>query len=284
MAYTAETIQTHTKIASAWANKIEQELATVGNYLGRVATKGLLNGLSADYKDFAWVDDEQAFYWYAGNGWFPYDVKRLKEGFTLVNMLGSYGGFEKDSDGDGVANGWEPIFASGMSFSLSNHIQNIQYTYANTYGMAGIRIYTQTNAHKYFFSVFVNKESDDTTSEGDLFIEKSASGTVVYDLVLTRNYTTSLEKYYTSYTPPNNILSNRIRFTVREYVNSTNNYANFNVKSACLYDLTWMDQYSPMPQSLQEKYSVSKWVDMTDDDLANELPYVDGVAYVGVGL
>ena len=199
MAYTAETIQTHTKIASAWANKIEQELATVGNYLGRVATKGLLNGLSADYKDFAWVDNEQAFYWYAGNGWFPYDVKRLKEGFTLVNLLGSHGSFDKDSNGDGLADGVDIVtayYGSPNLFKLSNGVQGATRSDSQNAAM-GIDFQVKYN-HKYFCNDLFKADSSLNTN---LAIFGSPGSYPFRQIINTISLTTSFQPFYVSFVP-----------------------------------------------------------------------------------
>ncbi len=258
--------------------------AKIGSYLGRVNAKGDLNSLSANYQDFAWVDDEQTFYWYAGNGWFPYDVKRLKEGFTLVNLLGSYGGFEKDSNGDGLADGWLGGAANNSLVSgINGTAQQGTETYSSSTQSFRFLIILEP-LHKYFSSWYVNANR----SDGSCGVVGFRTSNQIYLFINPTEINTWQNKYGSFTTSANDQYESGYGF----YLYIANRGGNAVVgetytavfDNLCLYDLTWMDQYSPMPQSLQEKYSVSKWADMTDDDLTNELPYVDGVAYVGVGL
>ena len=68
MGYTPSTISSADAIASAWANKIENELAVLGNYMGEVATKDDLP-TSPDEGDFYLVKDKVAFYYWTGTKW-----------------------------------------------------------------------------------------------------------------------------------------------------------------------------------------------------------------------
>ncbi|MGM3052545.1 hypothetical protein, partial [Bacillus cereus group sp. BC306] len=59
------------------------------------------------------------------------------------------------------------------------------------------------------------------------------------------------------------------------YIN-TNSPLNsdFLIDGVALYDLTDMGK---LPKALQIKYSVENWTDLTDDQLNEELDYVDSV-------
>ena len=77
MAYTPQTINSGDAIESSWGNKIEQELAKIGNYMGEVATKDDLP-TSPDEGDFYLVKDKAAFYYWNGTKW------RAMSGDTLL--------------------------------------------------------------------------------------------------------------------------------------------------------------------------------------------------------
>ena len=223
------------------------------------------------------------------------DTSLTAEGFTLVNLLGSYGSFDKDSNGDGLADNLIRIGNRGTPSivdGVTTKAQKLTLNGSNTTDL-GADIYIKFDGnpfvvelnHKLFFRSYLKVENN-----------QSASLTAPYGHI---RITTTWQSYQNSYGALNTLdnwnlvycshtistVIQRLYITFLTHVNlADGETASIYASDFAVYDLTWMDQYSPMPQSLQEKYSVSKWVDMTDDDLANELPYVDGVAYVGVGL
>ena len=215
-------------------------------------------------------------------------MKRLKEGFTLVNLLGSYGSFSKDSNGDGLADGLlnigGNIYTDGtVTFSVDSNGQ--KFTCNNgtvTEGSTFVHFYIQANLNDILFINFLIDNQQLETGYSGLALYDSSTVTKMVSVSLT---TQEQQNIYEKSLPLNLSPYYVLWLYPMEGHDMQENSTNITVfKQLSVYDLTWMDQYSPMPQSLQEKYSVSKWVDMTDDDLANELPYVNSVGYVGVGL
>ena len=68
MGYTPSTISSADAIASAWANKIENELAVLGNYMGKL---DLVSDLPASPEtgDFYLVMEKGSFYLWTGSKW-----------------------------------------------------------------------------------------------------------------------------------------------------------------------------------------------------------------------
>jgi len=214
------------------------------------------------------------------------DTSLTAEGFTLVNLLGSYGGFEKDSNGDGLADGWNQGGSTDYeTYSIGNNQQKIALDMTGNTGTRFAQIWRGVNFELYQHKIFMNVgyTSDISSSLVILswVIQTSGTGKNIYFMTSAINATSTIKMAYQTITITEFLIT-----SINYFIQSTNTSGTVNVSfyQPCIYDITWMDQYSPMPQSLQEKYSVSKWVDMTDDDLANELPYVNSVGYVGVGL
>ena len=108
MPYTPATINSGDPITSEWGNKIEQELAKLGNYMGEVA---LVTDLPStpEAGDFYLVQEKKAFYLWNGEKWKPMWSKTLLaanedtitstttewqglKGFTLLNGSDPFNG------------------------------------------------------------------------------------------------------------------------------------------------------------------------------------------------
>lgn len=83
---------------------------------------------------------------------------RTYNGQTLINLLGEVGGFHRDTDGNGLADGWLSLSVSGLS--LANNIQN--FTPVAQTGRILVSNLTFVNNHIYYVSSDINSDSTST--------------------------------------------------------------------------------------------------------------------------
>ncbi|HBJ80310.1 hypothetical protein, partial [Pseudothermotoga sp.] len=209
------------------------------------------------------------------------------EPITIRNLLGKCGNFEVDSNGDGLADGWTG--ATGYTYSLisgiSGNAQKIYYD--NSAGTATVtpRIISQqinnvAENDVIFVSAYMKIESENTETTYNPVINVLA-----YDATDTLLLNTSFECTSTVW----QLVKGKVTLpagtsyiVVRALQNvQVENIGSFAVDNYVVYNLTAMgDLPYGIKSYLEFKYpdtTFNKWEEVPEDDLAELLPYVDGV-------
>lgn len=209
---------------------------------------------------------------YAGKGIVVYPV-------TLVNLLGFYGNFEKDSDGDGLADG---ISATAGTKSLVSGIINDyaqRVTGDGSVNIIGIAFrFNIQNTHIYFARAY-SKLSDITNATGHGIYYAGISGQSGDLSWISRNLdpsdTWTIKKALFSGTADGDIYIDVYGFFD---IATNSSGVSIDIDGFAIYDLTNMGQ---LPDPMKQIYGVDNWSDLTDDQLAELLPFVNGVATLG---
>ncbi|APT75061.1 hypothetical protein LN42_00605 [Marinitoga sp. 1137] len=226
------------------------------------------------------------------------EIKDIKlQPYTIVNLLGKYGDFEVDSDGNGIGDGWTDLYASYnineiVDSPLGGKAQKQICSNGNTsfyYGTIAffLKGHPKEN-HKYFLSFYGAKSSDTLTAVVSVRINNAG---------YRHHYlSTKFDKIYDSFSfdysdwnnPPYDY--NRIIFSI---YNEDGSYAY--IDKVMFVDLTEM---GALPSGIKAYFqnAVAKWEDLVtssniaaidgreqtgNDWLAELLPYVNSVATLG---
>jgi len=216
-------------------------------------------------------------------------------GTTIVNLLGKYGNFETDSNEDGLADGWNVASADSASLStdkvFGSKAQYFEYTH-NT-GDATVKKtnlymvdFPLISEHKYFISFFVKKGAGHTGGTTKLMVtqfDDADTNLGTYEQTITDDLDTNYRRFnytFTTFTGTTKC----ILYLLRAYTSADGEKVELYADGAMLVDLTATGDLDPARAAYYTAkygYSVTKWEELEDDDLVNELPYVDGVATIG---
>lgn len=222
------------------------------------------------------------------------------EPYTIVNLLGKYGNFETEGGTPGLADGWSkfegtPSLVSGI---IGNKAQKIEHTNTSgtlqfTWLYLNLPVYEQ---HTYFMSVYLKKDSNDTSSYFSLRGVFYDASNTLFDATDSGNLTvtTKWQKFSHVFTVPVGTVKGRFYYPNTAVADG--NIASYTVDGAMLVDLTAMGS---LPYGLQQYFSpsgITKWEDLAttsnitaldgtiksgNDWLAQLLPYVDSVSTLG---
>lgn len=190
---------------------------------------------------------------------------------TLVNLLGSYGNFETDSNGDGLADGWQRWGKSDVSLSTDSVFGDKSQQFkldVDKYTSFDTKYKVFKNTHKYFFKINFKNAGGSSN-----FLIRYTNNTIIKNFGIGEY--TSFTSFYTSFTSIFADMGLRLNF---DTYNSSGTSITNEIDGACLYDLTEM---GALPRALQDKYGVTNWTDLTADQLNAELDYVDSVKTFG---
>ncbi|MFS0822184.1 hypothetical protein [Bacillus sp. 1P02SD] len=179
-------------------------------------------------------------------------------GNTLVNLLGEDGGFETDSNGDGVADGW--VLSAGQANNISVVTNKQRLTFNGTHLWHSIKKTVKLESGLYYLAVVDSTFSttgDDTRGLSIIVSKKSDNSTVSF------NTKGSSKLSILKFTVPSSgdydiSLQTSTAFAASGYVDMNN---------ARLY---------PISKNSYDKIGVS----LTDADIEKMFPYVDSVQHV----
>jgi hypothetical protein len=231
------------------------------------------------------------------------------EPYTVVNLLGKYGDFETDSNGDGVADGWTVDFAGKPTLVTSFDGGKAQYfSFTNT-GRTYVNLRKNISSNPDYFlnrTFFIKgyaKPSYGGTATGNevlprrLTVYGAGSSGWVKSFSLIFDWNTWSCKYMTfKFTNTDIKIVNMELFYVGHPSNPVDAFFEATVDKIMLVDLTVM---GALPSGLQAFFSsagITKWeelatpINITGADgrtqsgnawLAELIPYVDSVASFG---
>jgi len=202
---------------------------------------------------------------------------------TLVNLLGVYGNFERDSNGDGLADGWSTGTSeySRVSGVLGSYGQKLYYDNTggtSIQGLALIRSYVYISDEDQLFArAYIKKDTSDTSAANVhfCFYCYDADGNLLDHIYNTGITSTSWQLLTWKPTLP--VGTTHISVRVRELIEG-GAVGSYVVDGFALYNLAAM---STLPPPLQDLYGVTNWADLDADTLAQLLPYCDGVCSIG---
>ncbi len=196
---------------------------------------------------------------------------------TIVNLLGKYGDFETDSNGDGLADRWS-IWNFG-NYSITTGIIGAKalYFHAKADGTNGT-IYTHFSAkagHTFFITVYERLFTDLETTPpfGRIYVLLPTWG---HHISLKAQFDNTWHKLYSKAINSTEDDGGGIEITMYVGVENSNTYGA--IDGFAIYDLTSL---GALPPPLQELYGVENWADLDEDTLAQLLPFVNGVATLG---
>jgi len=211
---------------------------------------------------------------------------------TIVNLVGKYGGFWQDSDGDGIADGWRKAGGTAITYSYdaTDHAQLFDCSYNNVYLIKDLNLEEHTYAHIFL-------------------LKKTEAVTTILCIGLGRNTSySSVNRVFVGDSEYNTSTYTRICKTITaSAADATLSFTNIymsgfagtpwkaKIKEYMFIDLTIMGELPP-PLKAFFNYQVSKWTDLATttniaavdgrtqsghDWLAELLPYTDSVTTVG---
>ena len=211
---------------------------------------------------------------------------------TIVNLLGKYGDFETDSNGDGLADGW--YSDDTESFSLDAGIIGI-FSQKNSWvaddntTLRYLRwdVERSVVGHRYFLTFFL-KATTDHPSPGDtsmlwrqvFFFSRRANSNWLNTVMIVADYDNVWHRYVAKLTvdDPDSVAL-RIEGLYVNHPNLDDGYTYTTwIDGVAVYDLTAMGQ---LPPPLQDLYGVTNWSDLDKDTLAQLLPFCNGICTLG---
>jgi len=203
---------------------------------------------------------------------------------TLTNLTGVYGNFERDSNGDGLADGWVITGASGTIVSgiIGDNAQ--QFSGDNTGGSSTLfsaifrRIYPKESGPTYFGSFYYKYTDVDANTWGVKFVlyQYTSEGTYISGISTPEAERTTAWNYYSAVFSVDSSTDYCI-FRVEQPI-ATGYQDTVIVDAVALYDLKAM---GTLPPPLQELYSVTYWYELSEEQLASLLPFCPGVCSLG---
>ena len=215
---------------------------------------------------------------------------------TLTNLIGVYGNFERDSNGDGLADGW--LKTSSCSCELINGVVGTKAQKATTSADSGQIVGLSATAFKHgtdfvfpagtclFFTGYARKVTDNVEySVLEIKYFKISDSTWYWVSLKFPELGDSTHIYAFSDT---NWHKGRTKFCVTD--------SDFKVECKLLLRSNGTDEQSVamdglvaynltnmgvLPLPLQELYEVETWADLDADTLAQLLPYTDSVTSLG---
>lgn len=204
-------------------------------------------------------------------------------GHTIVNLLGKYGNFETDSNGDGLAD--EVVLSNATDYALDGDYQK-----AGLVSSAAISNlwYVESPLLSYDHTLFIcfDYKNDSNTAAAHIYCRftNKADGSYISGPYYTLALSTSRSKKTLKIVTPSSGANLCLRLHPGVQSVDDINTAYLWAAKMRVYDLTAMGDLDPTRAAYYTAkygYSVTKWEELEEDDLANELPYVDGVACVG---
>jgi len=239
------------------------EMSTHLGALGRIVTE---SGVAE--RDISAVNIENIIH-----GGVPQIPTVTIHGTTFVNLLGSYGNFETDTNSDGLADGWTTMPNANLAISLDSGSLfgskaqrltsngNYAYVYIGT-----SNIFSGISGHIYFISMY--GKSNALTNR--IFAIRCGG-------VLTTFTPTATAYARYSHKTTSDITSVQFEFRSTDGNLASDNYALFD--GVQLIDLTAAGALDPIRAA---KYEASNWSDLTEAQLEAEIPYFDSVLSVNV--
>lgn len=215
------------------------------------------------------------------------DIPTLKiYPITLVNLLGFYGDFEKDSNGDGLADGWGTIYISSNETTLESGIinsyaQQIYRTASASYKEAFLvkdNLPGFTSQHTYFISNYT--KILDFGSPNHTYLQLIENAWEYFYSFNIYYASEGLNKWVRKYSKitlqSTNLTSTSFRLVGR--ASDVNLEGKFQFDGVAIYDLS---NLGALPDPMKQIYGVDNWSDLTADQLAELLPFVNGVKTLG---
>jgi hypothetical protein len=215
------------------------------------------------------------------------------EPYTVVNLLGKYGNFETDSNGDGVPDGVWKNYSTDSSYTISRTTDKYFGSYAckveqtTTSAYRGIRmaIGSGLNDKILFYSAWFKT----TAGSGTFSISISVGSWIS---TTTSGFSSSWKRLYNTYQVPSDETGTLYFETGCTYLNSVPTYV---VDGAMVVNLSVMGK---LPRALSEFFNntATYWTDLATTSnitaidgrtqsgrawLAELIPYVDSVASFG---
>jgi len=198
-------------------------------------------------------------------------------------LLGPYGNFERDSDGDGLADGWSKWYGPNSSYSLSssaileNYSQQVTRI-ADASGPKGGfgRSFQVTQGETYFVSVYARL----TTSVGGkvkLIVAEKDANNIWQGSKEVINDSTQWKRLYAKYTISD---ANSVWFMIVGAVENSD----LSVETTGIFDAFLairLDDMGTLPLPLQQLYSATYWHELSEEQLAALLPFCSGVCSLG---
>ena len=212
----------------------------------------------------------------AGSGRTP-DMKIY--GTTLVNLLGSYGNFEVDTNTDGLADGWTndaalSAIANAIDTTYELFGSKCQKITLSADGEGGNYIEVSVAAAQVLFVAGYIRVGD-TSTTGKLIVDwRDNTDTQISTDTVGTIAVASYGRVSALLTAPANTVKARIYITV---AGVTGKLAYFD--GLQLIDLTAAGALDPVRAA---KYGVANWEDLTEAQLEAEIPYFDSVMSVNV--
>jgi hypothetical protein len=227
------------------------------------------------------------------------------EPYTIVNLAGKYGNFEVDSNGDGLADGWEKTnyvsaqLVGGVCGSKAQLVSAVAFT-NNTGSTAFLQAHINTpvaDEHYYFAAVWV-KKSTDSPGNPRVYFDIVGGSTPQFVVMLKYVSETVWARHYGSFKVQNGntTASFKLHLATVPIGESFSETRKLYADGYILVPLTMMGK---LPRSLQEFFRVSgvtTWQDLATTSnitgadgrtqsgnawLAELIPYVDSVASFG---
>lgn len=203
-------------------------------------------------------------------------------GTTFVNLLGKYGNFEVDTDGNGRADG---IAYDGnvtfVSAELANGIfgsKAQRFTVSTPGAYAGMsKGCPFIENHKYFVSVYARIYSQTANANVGQISLYTYLGTNLF--AGSDSAGSTWKRYFGTITSP--ITLNKYIWVRLDFSSTDGNPAtvSYDADGLQAIDLTAAGALDPVRQA---KYGVANWEDLTEDQLEAEIPYFDSVMSVNV--
>ncbi len=212
----------------------------------------------------------------AGSGRTP-DMKIY--GTTLVNLLGSYGNFEVDTNSDGLADGWTndaalSAVANAIDTTYELFGSSCQKITLSADGEGGNYAEITVAAGEVLFVAGYIKAGD-TATTGELYVDwrDNTDTQISTDSVGTNATTTAIRKSAVL-TAPANTVKARIYITVAGITGKLAYFDGIEVINLTTQGI--------LDSVRQQKYGVANWADLTEAQLELEIPYFDSVLSVNV--
>ena len=206
---------------------------------------------------------------------------------TIVNLLGKYGDFETDSNGDGLADGWSKTGSNQNVYSLDNGIVSsksqkmVLNPYTNNGGGTDYNLIWYSvpvsNGEIYLMGVYAKTNGESAIvnycdiTDGDQ--SQSAVGAKTVTSTTWKKYISKVQVLY-------NNTKLDVKYITKNVVSGddVSNEIDLWVDGAFAYNLTAM---GTLPPPIQEIYGVTNWSDLDENTLAELLPFVNGIATLG---
>ena len=201
---------------------------------------------------------------------------------TLTNLIGVYGNFERDSNGDGVADGWYGTLGASLdSGVIGSYSQKKSYV-ADTNSSWGtfktLFKIPYTSGDVLFWSFYGKKNTDDPDDPTAYRILYVLSGWDAGEFTNLIIQSETWARYYKKFS----LTTDDPLWVEGLYINHSvltdGCLYEAWVDGMCLYNLTAMGILPPL---LQELYEVETWAELPEDVLASLLVYTDSIATIG---